>query len=107
MRRLHQVTGGELEPLGHPAGLLQLTVAVAGVRAPAEPGHRAIGLRQAQQEALRAGGAPDQHEQQPGGEGIESAGVTDLRAPLEPAANTVHDVVGGDARRLGVEQDPG
>ena len=74
---------------------------------PAEPRDRAVGLRQRHQEALRARGAADQHQQQAGGERVERAGVADLRAARQRAPHLGDHVVRGHPRRLGAEQDPG
>ena len=94
--------GRQLQRVGHAAGLGQLAVGVAGARAPAEPGGRQVGLRQADEEALQAGGAAEQDQQQAGGEGVEGAGVAGFAAAL--AADLGDDVVRGDAGRLVVEQ---
>ena len=47
--------GRQLQRLRKLAGLGQLAVGVAGAGAPAEPGRRQVGLRQADEEALQAG----------------------------------------------------
>ena len=106
-RALHQLAGGQLEPLGHPARLLELAVAVArcpsASRAGPPRGRSSAGpCRKRCARVAR----PTSTSSSPVANGIERAGVADLRAPLEPAANAGHDVVGGDAGGLGVEQDP-
>src|SRR5689334_988120 len=92
----------QLERCGETARLGQLSLGVARAGAPAEPRAGDIGLRQRHQEALQAGGAIDQDQQQAGGEGVESAGVADLAAPL--AAHGGDHVVRGLSRRLVAEQ---
>ena len=81
---------------GTRAGLGQLAVGVAGAGAPAEPGRRQVGLRQADQEALQPGRAAEQDQQQAGREGVEGAGVAGFAAAL--AAHLGDDVVRGDSR---------
>ena len=57
---------------------------------------RLVALGQRHQEALHARRAPDEHEQQPGGERVERARVADLDAPAEPPPHARDDVVRGD-----------
>src|SRR5204863_6633623 len=104
-RALELLAGRDAWALRGPPRVLEPPVAVSGVRAPAEPGHDAIGLGQVDQEALRARRPPHEHEQQTGRERVERPGVADADAPAEPSADPGHDVVRGQAGRLGVEQD--
>src|SRR5699024_1682567 len=69
----------------------------------AEPRHRLVRLRQGHQEALHPPRPPDEHEQQPGREGIERARVAGL-AHAEAPAREERQVVRGLARRL-VDED--
>ena len=87
----------------HDAGLGDLALGVAGRRQRAEARDGLVGLGQRHQEALRAARAPDEHEQQPGRERVERAGVAGL-AHAEAAAHRERQVVRGLAGRL-VDED--
>ena len=93
--------------VGQAARVNQLAVTIAGVRYPAQPGHGSVGLRQRDQEALRARGAADQHEQQPRGERVQRPGVAHPGAARQCTAHLRHHVMRGHPRRLCAEQDAG
>src|SRR5437870_1887003 len=77
-RPLHQLPGWDFDRLGHAPSMSECAIPVPCAGGPAKARHRAVGLRQAHQEALYPRRAPDQEEQKAGGERIERAGVPDL-----------------------------
>ena len=72
---------------------LDLALGVAGGRREAQPRDRLVALGQRHQEALHARGAPDEDQQQPGGERVQRARVADLDALAEPPPHLRDDVV--------------
>ncbi len=70
---------------GHTARVHQLALRIARRRGPAQAGDRLVRLVLRHQEPLGARRAADEHEQQPGGERVQRAGMPDPH-PAGPAA---------------------
>src|SRR4051812_48268961 len=106
-RALSHPSGGQLGRVGrHHAGVDELALGVAGGRRPPQPRDGLIGLGLVHEEALRAGGAAQQDEEQAGGERVQRPGVADLDAARQATADPRDDVVRRRAGGLVDQQHP-
>ena len=98
-----RIDGG---PRGPGAGLAQVTGTIACVRGSAELQRANVFLGQVDEEARQFGRSTHQDDEQARGEGIERARVAHLLdAGAQDAADSCHDVVRGEARRLVYQED--